>query len=101
MNYLKHKFCYLYFSSLIDLFLFIILAENTQSIGGYLKSISLESGEYFVIYKNSINIYNYDFSLNKIIYNFTSEENITDDNEFEKKQKFLIIKITIIIILLA
>jgi hypothetical protein len=87
MNYLKHKFCYLYFSSLIDLFLFIILVQNAQLIGGYLKSISLESGEYFVIYKNSINIYNYDFSLNKIIYNFTREENITDDNEFEKKTK--------------
>ena len=87
MNYLKHKFCYLYFSSLIDLFLFIILAENTKSIGGYLKSISLESGEYFVIYKNSINIYNYEFSLNKIIYNFTREEKITDENEFEKKTK--------------
>ena len=57
----------------------------TQSTGLiYPITKSLPSGEYFVLYHEGINIYNEDFILKNILYNFTSEEKINEEVDFKK-----------------
>ena len=80
------KFLYKFFFSEYILFLFYNLFQyNSQSIINekHPKVKLLPSGNYFIIYDKGIIIYNYKFSLNKSIYNFTSEEEI-NDNDYEK-----------------
>ena len=50
--------------------------------GSYFKIIKISSEEYFILLKDGIYIYNNDFSINKKLYEFTDEEAIKNDKEF-------------------
>ena len=72
--------------------IFLIISIVFISFKMFIQSIeirfpiakSLPSGEFFILYHEGINIYNQDFSLKNIIYNFSAEEKINDEAEHKK-----------------
>ena len=70
-----------YFILVIFIFKFISCSFDSHSIieGKYPKAILLPSEKYLIILEKGIYLYNYDFSLNKSIYNFTTYEIIYYD----------------------
>ena len=67
---------------ILPIFIFNLISCSIDShsiIEGYcLKAVLLPSEKYFIILDKGIYIYNNDFSVNKILYNFTSDEKVSD-----------------------
>ena len=108
--YYKSLFVNIYFSSIYFSFLiFFVFCDNAlpqiqnqiikEIDGKYPKAKLLISGDYFVIFNKGIYIYNPDFSLKNIIYNFTIGDINIDDNckiiisDYIKDNKYYILSL--------
>ena len=58
-----------------------IYSSKELLTGGYPKAIVLSSGKYFIACSEGLFIYNWDFSLNKTVYNFTNINFNFNDNK--------------------
>ena len=77
------------------IYIFLLFISNILSLrieGMYPKTILLPFGNYFIVSNKGINVYNPNFTLNNSLYNFTGEEEIINDDNFDHSKQTVISK---------